>query len=64
MHHILADDDSIKNLTCKLEDSRFTKAGHARFMVDLWDYWKMKKWSELDSEDALYKDDQEDVGDD
>ena len=43
VHFILNDDDSIKNKTCKLEDSRFSKAGHAGFMVDLWDYWKLKK---------------------
>ena len=54
VHNELDESDHIKNLTCKMEDTRFTPAGLSRDMVKLWDYYKkMKKHKKID--DALKK---------
>lgn len=54
VHNELDESDHIKNLTCKLEDTRFSPAGLSRDMVKLWDYYKkMKKHEKID--DALKK---------
>ena len=54
VHNELDESDHIKNLTCKLEDTRFSPTGLSRDMVKLWDYYKkMKKHEKID--DALKK---------